>query len=108
MLFRSRVSRPRLFGCRSRRLDGIGRTGADPSTLGGGRSEKETIGDERLVAVPAGRYNLMFEARSSSDADVAYDLHLQFPETSTPSFAILKQGDGIETDPGLSTVADPA
>ncbi|MBB3951880.1 competence protein ComJ [Aureimonas jatrophae] len=70
-----------------------------------------TVGDERAVAVPAGRYNLVFEARtprSASDTDIAYDLHLHFLETPTPSFAILKQGDQIETDHVLSTLADPA
>ncbi len=70
-----------------------------------------TIGDERAVPVPAGRYNLVFEARvprSTGDADIAYDLHLHFLAVSTPSFAILKRGDEIETDRVLSTVADPA
>lgn len=70
-----------------------------------------TIGEDHPVAVPAGRYNHVFEARtptSTSNGDIAYDLHLHFLETATPGFAILKQGEEIETDHVLSTVADPA
>ena len=82
-----------------------------PLDVGASPVEIGTIGDERSVAVPVGRYNLVFEARAPgpmSDADIAYDLRLHFLETPTPSFAILKQGGELETDRVLSAVADPA
>ena len=82
-----------------------------PFDVGASSVEIGTISDERAVAIPAGRYNLVFEARaprSASDADIAYDLHLHFLETPTPGFAILKQGGEIETERVLSTLADPA
>lgn len=82
-----------------------------PFDAGASFVEVGTIGSERSVSVPAGRYNLVFEARSpepTNSGDVAYVVHLHFIETPTPSFAILKQGNELETNRVLSTSADPA
>lgn len=73
--------------------------------------EVGTIGSEQSVSIAAGRYNLIFEARPpgpGSSGDVAYIVYLHFIETPAPSFAILKQGDVLQTDRILSTWADPA
>lgn len=69
-----------------------------------------TIGNEHAVAVPLGRYNLVFEARSpisDEGGDIAYDLRLHLIETPAPGFAILKQGDELETARVLLMQADP-
>lgn len=73
--------------------------------------EVGTVGSGQGVGIPAGRYNLVFEVRSPASAtssDIAYVVHLHFIETPAPSFAILKQGDELETDRVLSISADPA
>jgi len=67
-----------------------------------------TIANMRAVDVPAGRYDLVFEARDGSDEgeDVAFVLDLKFVPSDEPSFAILKQGEELATDEVLRRDAE--
>lgn len=47
---------------------------------------------ERQIAVPPGRYQLVFQARPA-EAGYAYRLHVTFSLSAEPAFAILKQGE---------------
>lgn len=65
-----------------------------------------SLAQTQAVALPPGRYDLVFEARAAADAAFALDLH--FVPSETPDFAILKQGTELTDDRVLTREADPA
>lgn len=70
-----------------------------------------TVGAEHPVALPAGNYNLVFEARSpaaTESADLAYVLRFYFLPAAEPGFAIRVQGGELTTASVLERTAAPA
>ncbi|MBP1853432.1 competence protein ComJ [Rhizobium halophytocola] len=68
-----------------------------------------TIGAMRDIRVPTGQYNLVFQALPGDAAkDQAFTLALTFVESDAPDFAILRQGDELETDQVLRRDAEHA
>lgn len=82
-----------------------------PFTVGLQPLSVGTIGIEQAVSLPAGTYNLVFEARAAGveeQADLAYVLRLHFVPDAAPDFAILVQGGDLTTAKVLERTAAPA
>ncbi len=66
-----------------------------------------TVFDARAVAVPDGRYNLIYQAFSGG-SDHAYTLRLSFSLNAAPKFRILKKGGDVTADAVLRRDAEPS
>ena len=67
-----------------------------------------TIADTHTVAVPPGRYTLVFEVHPGAPLgqDYAFRFKLAFCASVAPDFAILVRGDGLSTNVVLSKDAE--
>ena len=66
-----------------------------------------TLFETHRVAIPAGNYDLVYEALPGK-GDYAYTLRLTFSPSATPEFRILKTGGDITADTILRRDAEPA
>ncbi|WP_137136880.1 competence protein ComJ [Rhizobium sp. FKY42] len=58
-----------------------------------------TIGNMKDIDVPAGSFNLVFEALpGEAEGDYTFSLNLKFIRTDKPEFKILKAGDELSTN----------
>lgn len=83
-----------------------------PFTVADGPLKVGTIANMRDVSVPAGQYDLVFEARpgtaAAHDGPFAFVLTLNFNRSEAPDFAILKQGEELASETVLRQDADRA
>lgn len=66
-----------------------------------------TVFDTKLIEIPTGNYNLIFEIHAGLD-EFAYSINLIFLQVEKSEFAILRAGPGLTSDVILRTDAEIA